>query len=78
MKKLTLKPDSKIINEPYIGHYEDTTLNMSEPFERTWSINQEQYDKLKSKKPITIEGGNVSWSWKFKVTRDMVEKIEKK
>ena len=75
---LTLKPDSKIINEPYIGFYDDPTLNMSEPFERNWSINQEQYDKLKSKKPITIEGGNVSWSWKFKVTRDMVEKIEKR
>ena len=75
---LTLKPDSTIINEVYKGKYDDDTLDMSESFNRTWSIKQEQYDKLKSNKPITIEGGNVSWEWRFTVTRDMVEKVEKR
>jgi hypothetical protein len=75
---LTLKPDSTIINEVYKGKYDDDTLDMSESFNRTWSIKQEQYDKLKSNKPITIEGGNVSWEWRFTITRDMVEKVEKR
>lgn len=40
-----------------------------------WGITAEQYEKLKNGETITIEGGNVSWNWKFKVTRDMVERI---
>ena len=75
---LTLKPDSIITNEVYKGKYDDDTLNMSESFNRTWSITKEQYHKLKSNKPITIEGGNVSWEWRFKVTRDMVQRVEKR
>ena len=40
-----------------------------------WGITAEQYEKLKNGETITIKGGNVSWDWKFKVTRDMVERI---
>ena len=40
-----------------------------------WGITAEQYEKLKNGETITIKGGNVSWNWKFKVTRDMVERI---
>jgi len=87
---LTLKPDLTIPNEapPFDNKDIVDTLPSSAPifineqftsdWGTTWFIEQEQYDKLKSNKPITIEGGNASWDWKFKVTRDMVEKIEKR
>ena len=71
---IILKKGLTITNESYSDELYFDTFKTGIQYSN-WGITAEQYKKLKNNDTITIKGSNVSWSWKFKVTRDMVESI---
>jgi hypothetical protein len=71
---IILKKGLTITNESYSDELYFDTFKTGIQY-TNWGITAEQYKKLKNNDTITIKGSNVSWSWKFKVTRDMVESI---
>ena len=71
---IILKKGLTITNESYSDELYFDTFKTGIQYSN-WVITAEQYEKLKNNDTITIKGSNVSWSWKFKVTRDMVESI---